>query len=388
MSETSKTSEQIYARCERLVELLDSWASLIITSDSISSKIFLSRAIHFIVQAISTYKRRLHELGIEIDIQLIRDSMRARLVAQGQEARSIPVLLRRFDEAAELVNAPLERSSDTIFQIMDEPTTIANDAVKKLLSAIDHKTFAESLQSTDECGAFSSADWIWIQIPAVPGRPDDVQFGSVRTQTIFDTDHHEMAAGFHRMLMGVEIPTIEACALNIVLEDEMPFRFVEDMARQSWDESRHAAGFLQLLRRLNFDVKDFPASNDLWEMTSTKALPLRLAIHQRAGETMGINAADWWSKHYRQSGDDMMADFQEFVFEDEIQHVEFGNKWLRYICDARKIEISSVINQALKIRTAKSGVTVSGRIRYPQNDNAMKRAGYTDVEISELKHPR
>lgn len=134
------------------------------------------------------------------------------------------------------------------------------------------------------------------------------------------------------VLMGTEIPTIEHCCSMYVDFPDMPPEFHVDVAYQMADEVRHAFGFMERFNWLGIEVRHFPVDFDLWSATTEQPLELRLAIHQRVGEWAGVAAQEAYVERLiADSPDPAFARFLKYVTLDEIQHVAYGNKWLRHL---------------------------------------------------------
>src|SRR5262249_34002615 len=159
---------------------------------------------------------------------------------------------------------------------------------------------------------------------------------------------------FHFLLMSTEIPTIEHCARLIIQRGDLPWAFVQDMARQCWDEGRHAKACIQHIIASGYNVGDFPVELNLWRAPSDQPLPLARAVHQRIGERIGVDAAVWASMNAAASGASDTARTFDFIYRDEVLHVRFGNYWLRYM----GIDMAAIDNLA---NIARDRVGLSGQ---------------------------
>lgn len=185
-------------------------------------------------------------------------------------------------------------------------------------------------------------------------------------------------AFLHFNLTELELPTMEVCARMILEHREMPWEFVTDMARQVWDEARHAASFAQRLSELGGQVGDYAHTHSLWDMTSQQPLAVQLAIHQRTGEWAGVCGALWNAERFHRQEDHVTGDMMEFVARDEINHVGYGNKWVRHLCPD-PAGVDQVVSAALARRAA-FGRTSDGQPVFPFFPWACTRAGFTDEE--------
>lgn len=140
-------------------------------------------------------------------------------------------------------------------------------------------------------------------------------------------------AAFLNFLYGsIELFTMDACARLILAGKELlPWAFVTDMSRQCWDEARHASGCAARIEELGSRVGDFPISTRLWKVCSGLSMTELLTTNQRVGEWMGVESLLAVREKLRSQGDHATALLVDYMARDEIQHVAYGNKWLRHL---------------------------------------------------------
>jgi uncharacterized ferritin-like protein (DUF455 family) len=187
----------------------------------------------------------------------------------------------------------------------------------------------------------------------------------------------------HSMLMSIEVISIEDCARMIVDFQDMPYEFILDMARQCWDESRHSILFYNRLQQLGGTIGQFPIDTLTWNAAYDLPLEMRLVIQQRGGEWLGTDGAILNMNDARKAGDEITARMFEFVAADEITHVRYGNKWLRFLIPDKN-ELKRVVDRALERRQS-FGKTIAGPPDMPLNRHACEMAGFLPEEIDELE---
>ena len=192
--------------------------------------------------------------------------------------------------------------------------------------------------------------------------------------------HSKVAAIFHFMLFGTEIATIETCAENILEFRAMPLEFVSDMAIQILDECRHAEYCIMQMSRLGASIGDYPCDLRLWSMQKGLSLELRLATHQRIGESIGIDAAISGLQEHLLSKDAESADVMAYIALDEITHVAIGNKWIHHLVGPNRI--NEIHQRAEAIRAVALGN--SGVSSYPLNNWAYQLAGFRSEDIDSI----
>jgi len=186
------------------------------------------------------------------------------------------------------------------------------------------------------------------------------------------------------MLFNTEIPTIETCAALIYDFPEMPSAFFLDIASQISDECRHAEFCCLRIRDLGGKIGEYPCDHRLWNMQKGHPIEVRLAIHQRIGESIGIDAAIANMREYFSWGDVESAKVMSWIALDEINHVAIGNKWINFLVGEERI--GEIHRTAESIR-ASSGGNVN-MLAYEVTEWAYLRAGYTMREIDNTNSQR
>src|SRR5580698_4957166 len=117
-------------------------------------------------------------------------------------------------------------------------------------------------------------------------------------------DEETLRSRLHGIYTG-ELQAMEAAGRTLFDFPAAPWEFQLDMARQVWDESRHAEIFIKLLEYVGSYLGEFPETEVLWSCTQ---------IDDPACRVAGINR-----------GLDVLAD--------EITHVRMGSKWMRKLTE-------------------------------------------------------
>src|SRR5258708_13711909 len=124
-------------------------------------------------------------------------------------------------------------------------------------------------------------------IPAdLLGRPDNFVTMSVEkmrairaeqglTGVIVALDEEALRARLHTIYTG-ELQAMEAAGRTLFDFPDAPWEFQLDMARQGWDESRHAEIYMKLLEYVGSYLGEFPESEGLGSCTPVQdpAFPL------------------------------------------------------------------------------------------------------------------
>lgn len=132
---------------------------------------------------------------------------------------------------------------------------------------------------------------------------------------------------------------------------DQPYGLIERVSRQIWDEGCHAPAVYRRKEEVAVVVSDYPANHKTapWDVTTNLGLGLRLSIHQKIGEWVGVDAAIDAAKDLRLAGQHEAAHIFEYMTYDEIAHVDLGNTWINSLArdDA---EVESWYQQALELQ--------------------------------------
>ncbi|MEO5671471.1 MAG: ferritin-like domain-containing protein [Ramlibacter sp.] len=220
------------------------------------------------------------------------------------------------------------------------------------------------------------------ELPGRPARPELIHPSKVARRSPFTPEG--LAALLHA------IAHIEFNAINLALDavwrfDGMPPRYYADWASVAAEEAYHFSLLRDHLASLGRAYGDFPAHDNLWAMCEkTKDdVVARMALVPRTLEARGLDASPLIQQKLRLVGtpDAMRAvDILEIILRDEVGHVAIGNHWYRWLCERDGVD-----------PVAHYGVLVerhdAPRLYPPFNEEARRRAGFTDAELARLLEP-
>jgi uncharacterized ferritin-like protein (DUF455 family) len=381
VAETVERTKDHIARCVRISNLLALWT---ITTPEVELKSVFARHLYWAVQSAERLKVRLTELAVDVDPRTVALNTAANDFSACELALSTPEKIRTLYGVA-LVNLKksivdhLDRSGP----LADEPTTkilaellisaarIAEEADAAFRSVCEIFPNLERLSSSND-------GHLAPKVPVQPAR--DSRF----TEATANPNLVEIVKLLHVFFTDLELATIESCGRLIIEFPAMPWEFVVDMARQCWDEARHAEAFRTRLVQLGGRLGTYLTSHTLWEMASGEPIEVRLAVQQRVGEWIGVDGAIWQAQQLRFGGDEITSELFEFVALDEITHVAFGNKWIRYLAAGNESKVKLAHDLAIQKRL-EYGKSVAGPLTFPYNDWACERGGFTESERDELR---
>jgi hypothetical protein len=141
------------------------------------------------------------------------------------------------------------------------------------------------------------------------------------------TEAEEQKHFFHG-LMDAELCAAELMARNSHEHPEMPWDFHVDMARQTWDEIRHAEVHDRLMAtELGCHWGDYPVGFGSFKSIYALDLLGRLALINGTSEQKAI----WRHSHRRkvliEQGQEKVAEVFDYLLADEVPHVHSGVRW-------------------------------------------------------------
>jgi uncharacterized ferritin-like protein (DUF455 family) len=180
---------------------------------------------------------------------------------------------------------------------------------------------------------------------------------------------------------------IEFNAINLGLDavwrfSDMPATFYRDWLLVAHEEAYHFSILHELLNELGYQYGDFDAHDGLWQMCEKTAgdVLARMALVPRTLEARGLDATPLIQTKLRKAasaGALKAADLLDIILSDEVGHVAIGNHWYRWLCEQRALDPVPLYGELVKLYDAPN-------LRPPFNEEARKRAGFTDTELGYL----
>jgi uncharacterized ferritin-like protein (DUF455 family) len=170
-------------------------------------------------------------------------------------------------------------------------------------------------------------------------------------------------------------------------DDEVPFQLKLDMARQSWDESRHVEISVKLAEHMGTSIGEFSEATFLYEAACAPDALLRLTGVNRALEGLAIDVFNTMKEFGESSGDPILAACEDWMLADEVTHVKMGSDWLRRLTEndperrERALDFQRTVDKLFSLGGFR-GETDENPIQLARKFRQM--AGFTDAEIDEL----
>jgi uncharacterized ferritin-like protein (DUF455 family) len=183
------------------------------------------------------------------------------------------------------------------------------------------------------------------------------------------------------------IAHIEFNAINLALDAVwrfagMPVAYYRDWLRVADEEAHHFVLLRARLCELRHAYGDFPAHDGLWEMCvkTRDDIVARMALVPRTLEARGLDATPQIQARLRRAGTPAalaVADALDVILRDEVGHVAIGNRWYAWLC--RRAGLDPLAHYRVLAR-----LHAAPRPRPPFNEEARRRAGFSDAEIAYL----
>jgi hypothetical protein len=134
------------------------------------------------------------------------------------------------------------------------------------------------------------------------------------------------------VLIDVEISAMEVCASMAIRYREMPDAFVFNMARQIWDEARHAAYIQDNYIALGGKLGDFPYTNTVIERYNAASDLLdALIVQQVLQESNAVENNITLANDLAKAGRTAEALGFMAINNDEALHARIGFNWIEYL---------------------------------------------------------
>ncbi|MGH8013541.1 MAG: DUF455 family protein [Candidatus Binataceae bacterium] len=150
--------------------------------------------------------------------------------------------------------------------------------------------------------------------------------------TVMPHEEDFLKGRLHGIAVG-EMQAMEAAGRTLFDFPDAPWEFQLDMARQVWDESRHAEIFAKLLEYVGSYVGEFPESEVLWSCTQIDDPACRVAGINRGLEGLACDVFEQMIRLAQKMGDPVIERAVDYVLADEITHVRMGSKWMRKLTE-------------------------------------------------------
>jgi len=213
-------------------------------------------------------------------------------------------------------------------------------------------------------------------VPGRPCKPELVSPLSVKKRAM---NTQEGRAALVHALAHIEFNAINLALDAIWRFNDMPENYYLDWLKVASEEANHFSLLSAHLASVGYSYGDFAGHDSLWEMVDrTKDDVLaRMALVPRTMEARGLDALPALRAKLAQAGDIKAAEILDILLRDEVGHVAIGNYWFNWLCNQRGLEPITTYQQLAQQYNAP-------KLRPPFNLDARRKAGFSEVELSNL----
>jgi Protein of unknown function (DUF455) len=163
---------------------------------------------------------------------------------------------------------------------------------------------------------------------------------------------------FFHGLMDAELTAAELMARNSHEHPEMPWDFHVDMARQVWDELRHAKVHYMLMpTELGCRWGDYPVTFSYFKSIYAHDLLGRLALFNSTSEQKAMWRHSRRREVLTERGQEKVAMVFDYLLADEVPHVHNGVRWGTHLLDGDEAAYRR------KVRELREGLDETGAPR-------------------------
>lgn len=186
----------------------------------------------------------------------------------------------------------------------------------------------------------------------------------------------------HIALINLEIPAIEVCGRMIAEFPDSPWAMQLDLARQIWDEARHAEMCADRLQELGGTIGQFPYHHRVWEHSvESPTLAERFITTQRIHEGNGLDQTLLARDALAAVGDMETSQIMDYIMADEVMHVRNGNKWMENL-------VPDAAERKALLRKVEERLGIAATAGPPLNRDGRRKAGFTEIELDWLTELR
>ena len=184
-------------------------------------------------------------------------------------------------------------------------------------------------------------------------------------------------------LANIELQAMELAVRMLFEFPEAPDEFKKELSDIAVAEGRHLQLCLDGIERLGFSWGHWPVHNSLWAAVGPEdSLIDRIMIVHRYLEGSGLDAGDMLLKRLSSVPDRGARAIMKTIATEEIDHVQFGSRWFKQICETKKLNAE----QEFILRLPKIYALVPRRERVHRE--ARRLAGFTEKEIAAIESIR
>lgn len=211
-------------------------------------------------------------------------------------------------------------------------------------------------------------------MPDRPGRPEHPVLLAPR-----DMPKRALGGDAGRIALLHSLAHIELNAVDLTwdligrfADTRLPRSYYDDWVRVGLEEAKHFSMLEDRLAELGSFYGALPAHDGLWQAAQAtgRDLAARLAIIPLVLEARGLDITPPMIAKAEALGDHATARVMGVIYRDEKNHVAFGAKWFRFLCDRTGERPEPKFHELVRTH-------FRGPLKPPFNDRARSEAGLT-----------
>ena len=197
----------------------------------------------------------------------------------------------------------------------------------------------------------------------------------------------------HGIFMG-EMQALEAAgrsAWDFTDDDELPWKFQLDMARQCWDETRHVEIYSALLDHVGCEIGEFAENLFLFEFGCSNDPAERVVGVNRCLEGLALDVFNDTIRFGKQADDEAIWRSVDYVAADEVTHVRFGQVWSKALTEndperrKKVVDFQRKVDRAFSLGGLRGSYDGANAEKFlPLAVEFRKLAGFTDEDIADV----
>jgi uncharacterized ferritin-like protein (DUF455 family) len=197
----------------------------------------------------------------------------------------------------------------------------------------------------------------------------------------------------HGIFMG-EMQALEAAgrsAWDFTDDDQLPWKFQLDMARQCWDETRHVETYSALLDHVDCEIGEFSENLFLFEFGCSDDPAERVVGVNRCLEGLALDVFQDTIRFGKQADDDAIWRSVDYVSADEVTHVRFGQVWSKELTEHDPVRRKKVVafqrkvDRAFSLGGTRGSYDGANTAQFlPLAVEFRRLAGFTDEDIADV----
>jgi hypothetical protein len=248
-----------------------------------------------------------------------------------------PALRRAFGRHLELLDPVTDEPSLRLLTrlVVDQDRHLAEMGITERAGALDLAAQPIVRRQKRELDVFPRLDepardaFVTVTADGDPYLTEDLYVNGGDNHVPVERDEQKH---FFHGLMDAELCAAELMARNSHEHPDMPWDFHVDMARQTWDELRHARVHdILMATELECRWGDYPVGFSYFKSIYALDLLGRLVLFNGTSEQKAM----WRHSHRRKvliaQGQDTIAKVFDYLLADEVPHVHNGVRWGSYL---------------------------------------------------------